>query len=68
MTTAGDIINNIITAGVGEVVGNIVDGGTAAVRAVFNTTAGAGGLVVGVDDKGAVDAGAVCRVTLVLVK
>ena len=48
--------------------GSVVDVGTAAVGAVVNSTAGAGGLVVGVDDKGAVDAGAVGRVTLVLVK
>ena len=36
MTTAGDIFN-IITAGVDGVVSNIVDGDTAAVRAVVNS-------------------------------
>ena len=54
MTTAGDIIH-IITAGVDGVVGNIVDGDTAAVGA------GAGGLV-GVGDEDKADAGAVGRV------
>ena len=63
MTTAGNIIDNIITAGVGEVVGNIVDGDIAAVRADVNSTSGADELVVGVGDEGAADAGAVGRVT-----
>ena len=39
--------------------GSIVDGDTTAVSAVINTTAGAGGLVVGVGDEDAADAGAV---------
>ena len=43
--------------------GSIVDGDRAAVRAVVNTTAGAGGLVVGVRDEDAADAGAIGRVT-----
>ena len=43
--------------------GNIVDGVRAAVRAIVNITAGAGGLV-GVGDEDAVDAGAVGTVTI----
>ena len=43
--------------------GNIVDSDTTAVSAVVSTTAGAGGLVVGVGDEDAADAGAIGGVT-----